>query len=175
MHWIHNGVMKMAMLTVRKPLTGGGPGALPHQHRAAPGFSMEAEVRAILESAVSPEGRVKLGSLLADVGRRAKLTEEEVTVFEQVRNKGARQVSLELNLLETDRGVGAAAPDARYPRCRMDRCPGPGDAVPIGQYRRRIACRRSAASRRQTPGRLARKPGDAGAAAVCRPRVALRS
>lgn len=85
MHWIHNGVMKMAMLTVRN---------IPDEvHRALGvraaqhGLSMEAEVRAILESAVSPEGRVKLGSLLADVGRRAKLTEEEFTVFEQVRNK----------------------------------------------------------------------------------------
>ena len=48
---------------------------------------MEIEVRGILESAVSPEGRLKLGSLLADMGRRAKLTDEEFTVFEQVRSK----------------------------------------------------------------------------------------
>ena len=60
------------------------------------GHSMEAEVREILESVVSPEGRVKLGSLLADMGRRAKLTDEEFTVFEQVRNKDpARTVSFE--------------------------------------------------------------------------------
>lgn len=32
------------------------------------GLSMEAEVREILESAISPKGRVKLGSLLADMG-----------------------------------------------------------------------------------------------------------
>jgi plasmid stability protein len=32
------------------------------------GLSAEAEVRAILESAVKPEGRVKLGSLLAGIG-----------------------------------------------------------------------------------------------------------
>ena len=38
------------------------------------GRSTEAEVRAILEDAVKPEGRVKLGSLLADIGRRAKPT-----------------------------------------------------------------------------------------------------
>jgi len=31
--------------------------------------STEAEIRAILENAVRPEGRVKLGSLLADIGR----------------------------------------------------------------------------------------------------------
>ena len=41
------------------------------------GRSMEAEVRAILEEAVRPEGRVKLGSLLAEVGRQAALTDEE--------------------------------------------------------------------------------------------------
>jgi plasmid stability protein len=47
------------------------------------GRSTEAEVRAILEDAVKPEGRVKLGSLLADIGRRTKLTDEELAVFEQ--------------------------------------------------------------------------------------------
>lgn len=47
------------------------------------GRSTEAEVRAILEDAVKPEGRVKLGTLLADIGRRAKLKDEELTVFEQ--------------------------------------------------------------------------------------------
>ncbi|MBX7432558.1 Arc family DNA-binding protein [Mycobacterium sp. Y57] len=47
------------------------------------GRSTEAEVRAILEEAVKPEGRIKLGSLLADIGGRTKLTDEELTVFEQ--------------------------------------------------------------------------------------------
>jgi plasmid stability protein len=57
---------------------------------------MEAEVREILESAVLPEGRVKLGSLLADIGRQAKLTDEEFAVFEQVRDTTpARPVSFE--------------------------------------------------------------------------------
>ena len=37
--------------------------------------SMEAELRETLESAVSPQARVKLGSLLADMGRQAKLTD----------------------------------------------------------------------------------------------------
>jgi plasmid stability protein len=35
------------------------------------GRSTEAEIRAILESAVRPEGRIKLGSLLAEIGREA--------------------------------------------------------------------------------------------------------
>jgi plasmid stability protein len=47
------------------------------------GRSIEAEVRAILEDAVKPEGHVRLGSLLTDIGRRAKPTDEELTVFEQ--------------------------------------------------------------------------------------------
>ena len=84
----------MAMLTVRN---------IPDEvHRALRvraaqrGHSMEAEVRQILESAVSPEGRVKLGSLLADMGRQAKLTDEEAAVFEQVRDKApARPPSFE--------------------------------------------------------------------------------
>ncbi|MEJ2415807.1 MAG: Arc family DNA-binding protein [Exilibacterium sp.] len=78
-------ILKMAMLTVRN---------IPDEvHRALRvraaqhGHSMEAEVREILESAVAPEGRVKLGSLLADIGRQAKLTDEEFAVFDQVRDK----------------------------------------------------------------------------------------
>lgn len=51
------------------------------------GQSMEAEVRSILESAVNPEGRIRLGSLLADFGRQARLTDEEFAVFEQVRDR----------------------------------------------------------------------------------------
>jgi plasmid stability protein len=86
--------VKMAMLTVRN---------LPVEvHRALRvraaqhGHSMEAEVREILESTVAPEGRVKLGSLLADIGRRAKLTNEEFDVFEQMRDKTpTRPVSFE--------------------------------------------------------------------------------
>ena len=84
----------MAMLTVRN---------IPDEvHRALRvraaqhGHSMEAEVRAILEATVSPQGRVKLGTLLADVGRQVKLTDKEFAVFEQVRDKTtARPVTFE--------------------------------------------------------------------------------
>jgi len=87
-------VIAVAMLTVRN---------LPEEvHRALRisaarhGHSMEAEVRAILEAAISPKGRVKLGSLLADMGRQAKLSDEEFAVFEQVRDKTpARPVSFD--------------------------------------------------------------------------------
>jgi plasmid stability protein len=87
MHRMREETVKMAMLTVRN---------LPAEvHRALRvraaqhGHSMEAEVREILEATVAPEGRVKLGSLLADIGRRAKLTNEEFEVFEQVRDKAS--------------------------------------------------------------------------------------
>jgi plasmid stability protein len=36
---------------------------------ATHGRSTEAEIRDILETAVKPEGRIKLGTLLADIGR----------------------------------------------------------------------------------------------------------
>ena len=50
-----------------------------------------AEVRAILENAVKPESRVKLGSLLADIGRRAGLSEDDVATFGlRDRSPGAR-------------------------------------------------------------------------------------
>ncbi len=84
----------MAMLTVRN---------LPDEvHRALRaraalhGHSMEAEVREILEAAVAPDGRVKLGSLLAGIGRQAKLSDDEFAVFDQVRDKApARRLDLD--------------------------------------------------------------------------------
>lgn len=84
----------MAMLTVRN---------IPDEvHRALRvradqhGHSMEAEVREILASAVSPVGRLKLGSLLADMGRQARLTDEEFAAFESLRDENpANPVSFE--------------------------------------------------------------------------------
>lgn len=72
----------MAMLTVRN---------IPDEvHRALRvralqhGQSMEAEVRDILESAVAPEGRIKLGSLLASIGQSSALTDEELRQLNRV-------------------------------------------------------------------------------------------
>lgn len=60
------------------------------------GRSAEAEIREILESVVKPEGRVKLGSLLAEIGREARLTDDEFAILESVRDKApARVVSFE--------------------------------------------------------------------------------
>lgn len=70
----------MSMLTVRN---------VPEEvHRALRaqaarhGRSAEAEVRAILEVAVKPEGRIQLGTLLAAVGRKARLKDNELAVFD---------------------------------------------------------------------------------------------
>jgi plasmid stability protein len=83
----------MAMLTVRN---------LPDEvHRAlrvraaGHGRSTEAEVRAILEEAVKPQGRLKLGSLLADIGRQVRLTDEEVAAINQRDKSMPRPVSFE--------------------------------------------------------------------------------
>ena len=87
-------VIAVAMLTVRK-LSEETHRAL-RVRAAQHGQSMEAEVREILESATSPKGRVKLGSLLADMGRLARLSDEEFAVFEQARDKApSRPVSFE--------------------------------------------------------------------------------
>ncbi len=51
------------------------------------GRSMEAEIRDILEKAAKPAGRVKLGSLLAAIGREAGLTDEDGERFEKLRDK----------------------------------------------------------------------------------------
>lgn len=94
MHRMHSGVIVVAMLTVRN-LSDEVHRAL-RVRAAQHGQSMEAEVREILESAISPKGRMKLGSLLADMGRQARLSDEEFAVFEQVRDKNpSRPVSFE--------------------------------------------------------------------------------
>ena len=83
----------MAILTVRN---------VPDEvHRALRvraalrGRSTEAEVRAILEETVLPEGRVGLGSLLTAIGRRAGLTDEDSAVFAQRDTAPGRPVDLE--------------------------------------------------------------------------------
>lgn len=43
------------------------------------GRSAEAEIREILESTVKPEGRIKLGSLLAQIGREMESVDLEIT------------------------------------------------------------------------------------------------
>ena len=60
------------------------------------GRSTEAEIREILEAAVRPAGRVKLGSLLAAIGREAELTDEDVEALQQLRDQApAEPVSFE--------------------------------------------------------------------------------
>lgn len=52
------------------------------------GRSTEAEIRNILEQAAKPEGRLKLGSLLASIAREAGgLTEAEAKHFDRLRDK----------------------------------------------------------------------------------------
>jgi len=50
------------------------------------GRSIEAELRDILQTAVKPQGRVKLGSLLSGIGRKVKLTKEEFALFDNARD-----------------------------------------------------------------------------------------
>jgi plasmid stability protein len=60
------------------------------------GRSAEAEIREILANAVQPEGRVKLGSLLASIGRKINLSDDEFSIFEQSRDKSpAKPVDFE--------------------------------------------------------------------------------
>ncbi|MFE0755812.1 plasmid stabilization protein [Inquilinus sp. NPDC058860] len=47
----------------------------------------EAEIGGIPEGAAEPEDRIKLGTLLAEIGRASGLTDEDFAVFEQVRDR----------------------------------------------------------------------------------------
>jgi len=61
------------------------------------GRSTEAEIRAILERATKPEGRIKLGSFLSAIAHEAGgLTDEEHALFERARIKSpARAANFE--------------------------------------------------------------------------------
>jgi plasmid stability protein len=50
------------------------------------GQSAEAEIRNILDQAVRPEARTKLGSLLAEIGHSAELTGEDCDALDHLRD-----------------------------------------------------------------------------------------
>ena len=84
----------MAMMTVRN---------IPDEiyrglrvQAAMHGQSAEAEMRSILESAIKNRNRIKLGSLLLEIGNQARLTDDEFSIISQVRDKTpAEPVSFE--------------------------------------------------------------------------------
>lgn len=51
------------------------------------GRSAEAEIREILERAVKPPKRIRLGDALAALGRKVGLTDEDLAVIDKVRDK----------------------------------------------------------------------------------------
>ncbi|MBX5138285.1 plasmid stabilization protein [Rhizobium sp. L9] len=79
----------MAVLTVRN---------VPDEvHRALRvraamhGRSTEAEVREILENAVKPEQRIRMGDALAELGRQLALTNDDLEVLDQLRERAAAE------------------------------------------------------------------------------------
>ena len=48
--------------------------------------SAEAEMRAILEAAGRPEGRLRLGTALSEIGQKYGITSADVEALEQVRD-----------------------------------------------------------------------------------------
>ena len=59
-----------------------------------PSHGDSAELREILDEAARPQGRLKLGSHLAQVGREMKLTDEEFALFESVRDRSAARAAI---------------------------------------------------------------------------------
>jgi plasmid stability protein len=82
------------MLTWRGSRRIGGPHDwnVPDEvHRALRVFAQhgriaEAEIRDILEKAVKPAKRIRLGDALAALGRKVGLTDEEITAIDQTRD-----------------------------------------------------------------------------------------
>jgi antitoxin FitA len=58
--------------------------------------STEAEMRAILEAAARPEGRLRLGTALSKIGQKYGLTNADIEALEQVRDtRPAEPINLE--------------------------------------------------------------------------------
>lgn len=55
------------------------------------GHSAEAEIRDILERAVKPAKRIRLGDALAALGRKVGLTDEDIAGVEQMQDKSPAQ------------------------------------------------------------------------------------
>lgn len=51
------------------------------------GRSMEAEAREMLESAARAQEQLRLGTLLAEIGRELQLTDEEIALFHSLRDQ----------------------------------------------------------------------------------------
>ncbi|WP_019561442.1 FitA-like ribbon-helix-helix domain-containing protein [Caldimonas manganoxidans] len=65
------------------------------QRAARHGRSLEDEARAIVVAAVQAEASPALGTLLVDVGRDLRLTDEEVALLDQRDRSLSREVPLE--------------------------------------------------------------------------------
>lgn len=55
------------------------------------GRSAEAEVRAILEQAVNPPQRIRIGEAIAALARDAGITDEDIAAIEQTRDRTPAQ------------------------------------------------------------------------------------
>lgn len=51
------------------------------------GRSTEAEIRAILETAVRPRERLQMGTALSELGRRVGFTDDDATAIDQTRSR----------------------------------------------------------------------------------------
>lgn len=79
----------MAQVTVRNI-----PDAVHRALRARAvkhGRSTEAEIRAILAEAVDPADRPQLGDVLRRIGREARLDDDDVAVFDDVRDRSVAE------------------------------------------------------------------------------------
>lgn len=90
---VANEVMKMPAVTIRN--------LSDETHRALRvradrhGRSSEAEIRDILDAAVRPSQRVKLGSLLASIGREAEMSDSDVEARQERDKRRAEPMTFE--------------------------------------------------------------------------------
>jgi len=74
----------MAAVTIRNLSAGRHPALKVRAARH--NRSAEAEMRAILEAAVRPEGRLRLGTALSEASRRMGLTNADIEALDPVRD-----------------------------------------------------------------------------------------
>ena len=115
--------------------------------------STEAEIRAILESAVRPEGRLRLGTALAEMSRKIGVTNADVDALDEAREPDARRAAAASNdPARYECRLGGDEARAGPRRSRLARRAGGGDALSLQRHDRRAD--RSASAR--CPGAVAR-------------------
>ena len=123
------------------------------------GCSLEAEMRNILTSAVMPKQRVKLGSRLAEVGRKSGLPTRNSQCWRVLATDPQPGWQASNDPAGHKRCIGGHAAEPRPARDQLDRRAATGNTLSVVNFSRGVARRGGVAASRKEAGYLTGRPG----------------